>query len=85
MQALSKRSQELERLKSEWSGHSASLTSQHSASLNAERERALQAQTQAQARFEQERRELEQAHLDRVSRFVLFVFSRQLAVQPNSP
>ncbi len=66
LQALSKRTQELESLKSEWSSHSASLTSQHSASLNSERERALQTQTQAQARFEQERRELEQAHLDRV-------------------
>ena len=66
LQALSKRTQELEQLKADWSSHTTAMTSEHSVSLNAERERALQSQAQAQARYQQEKREVEQAHVDKV-------------------
>ena len=65
-QALRSRTQELESLKSDWSSHTALLTTQHSSSLNVEREKALQTQTQAQTCFEQEKKDLVQAHLERV-------------------
>lgn len=66
-QALSSRSQELERLKGEWSSQTAKLSSEHSAQLSSERERALQGQTEAQGRYEKEKRELEQSHAAKVS------------------
>ena len=66
-QALSGRSQELERLKGEWSSQTAKLSSEHSAQLSAERERALQSQTEAQSRYEKEKREIEQSHNTKVS------------------
>ena len=65
-QALSKRTQELERVKSDWSSHTVALTSEHSSSINAEREKALQGQVEVQARFEQAKKEMEQAHLEKV-------------------
>ena len=65
-QTLSARCQELERLKTEWSEHSAKLSGEHSAQLTAERERALAGQTEAQARHEREKRELEQSHAVKV-------------------
>ena len=54
-------------MKGEWSSHSAKLSSDHSAHLTAERERALQSQTEAQARHEAEKKELEQSHAAKVS------------------
>ena len=66
LQTLSARCQELERLKGEWSVHSAKLSGDHTAELTAERERALQTQSEAQGRHEREKRELEQSHTDKV-------------------
>ena len=64
--ALTSRSQELDRLKGEWSSHTASLSSEHMAQLTAERERALQTQTEAQARHEREKKELEHSQSAKV-------------------
>ena len=65
-QALAARTQELERLKSDWSSHTASLSTEHTTSLNLERERALESQKKAQWSFEQEKKDLERAHQERV-------------------
>lgn len=65
-QTLARRSQELESLKSEWSAHTSTLTSEHAASLTAEREKAVETQSLLQARSEQERREAEQTHASRL-------------------
>ena len=42
LQALANKTKELEKLKFDWSTHTASLTNEHSALLNAEKERAIQ-------------------------------------------
>lgn len=65
-QALNARTLELERLKSDWSSHTASLSSEHSSSLNSERARALDAQARSQLCFEQEKKNMERAHQTRV-------------------
>jgi len=67
-QVLATRTQELERLKSDWSSHTASLSTDHTAAINLERERALEAQKKAQQSFEQERRDLERTHQEKVRR-----------------
>ena len=66
-QTLSSRSQELNRLKSDWSAHTTSLSSEHTATLTTEREKALQVQADTRSRYEQEKREMEQAHSAKVS------------------
>ena len=66
MQTLSSRNQELNRLKSDWSAHTTTLSSEHTATLTAEREKALQTQTDIRSKHEQEKRELEQAHAAKV-------------------
>lgn len=66
MQTLNSRSQELSRLKSDWSAHSTTLSSEHTATLTAEREKALQIQTDIRSNYEQEKREVEQAHAAKV-------------------
>ncbi|CAI8034302.1 Spindle assembly abnormal protein 6 homolog [Geodia barretti] len=64
--SLSSRSQELERLRGEWSSHSAQLSSQHAAQLTAEREKNLHSQAELQARHDRNKRELEQSHASKV-------------------
>ena len=66
VQALSSRTRELERLKSEWSAHTTALANEHSAQLTAEREKGVASQEESQQRYEQEKRSLEQAHSARV-------------------
>ncbi|OXB66166.1 hypothetical protein ASZ78_012965 [Callipepla squamata] len=61
-QSLSEKSRELDKLKSEWTSYTASLTSKHTQELTAEKERALQAQTQYQQQHEQQKKELEALH-----------------------
>ena len=66
VQALCTRTLELERLKSDWSSYTATLTSEHSSSLNSERARALDTQATAQVGFEQEKKNMELAHQAKV-------------------
>ena len=66
-QTLSKRTSELESLRSEWSARTSSLSSEHSVSLAAEREKALQTQTEMAGKFAREKREMEETHAARVS------------------
>lgn len=68
MQTLSSRNQELNRLKSDWSAHTTTLSSEHTATLTAEREKALQTQTDIRSKHEQEKRELEQTQAAKVTR-----------------
>ncbi|NWX85119.1 SAS6 protein, partial [Nothoprocta pentlandii] len=61
-QSLSEKSQELEKLKNEWTTYTTTLTSKHSQELTNEKERALQAQSQYQQQHEQQKKELESLH-----------------------
>ncbi|KAJ7993273.1 hypothetical protein DPEC_G00270730 [Dallia pectoralis] len=61
-QTLSEKSRELDKLRSEWTSQTSSLSSRHSQDLTAERENALETQTRLQQQNEQLRRELEGAH-----------------------
>ncbi|KAG9350841.1 hypothetical protein JZ751_024730, partial [Albula glossodonta] len=62
-QTLSEKSRELDRLRSEWTSQTATLSNRHSQDLTAEREKALEIQTKLQQQNEQLRRELESSHL----------------------
>lgn len=66
-EALHNRTQELDKLKSDWSSRVAALTSEHASSLNVEREKSLRTQTEVQTRLEQEKRDLVKSHLDRLA------------------
>ncbi|XP_058515509.1 spindle assembly abnormal protein 6 homolog isoform X1 [Ochotona princeps] len=59
---LSEKTQELEKLRSEWASHTAALTSKHSQDLTNEKEKALQAQVQCQQQHEQQKKDLEILH-----------------------
>uniref|UniRef100_A0A4W4FKX2 Spindle assembly abnormal protein 6 N-terminal domain-containing protein n=1 Tax=Electrophorus electricus TaxID=8005 RepID=A0A4W4FKX2_ELEEL len=61
-QTLSEKSRELDRLRSEWTSQTTSLSSKHTLDLTTEREKALEVQTRLQQQNEQLRRELETAH-----------------------
>ncbi|NXN99901.1 SAS6 protein, partial [Rhinopomastus cyanomelas] len=61
-QSLSEKSRELDKLKSEWTSHTAALTNRHTQELTNEKERALQAQAQYQQQHEQQKKELENLH-----------------------
>ncbi|XP_028613151.1 spindle assembly abnormal protein 6 homolog [Grammomys surdaster] len=61
-ETLSEKLQELDKLRSEWASHTASLTSKHSQELTAEREKALQTQVQYQQQHEQQKKDLEALH-----------------------
>lgn len=61
-EALTARSQELDSLKSEWTTRLSDLSCRHAQEMNSVREKAIKTQTEAQQRYERERRELEQAH-----------------------
>ncbi|XP_036377106.1 spindle assembly abnormal protein 6 homolog [Megalops cyprinoides] len=62
-QTLSEKSRELDKLRSEWTSQTTTLSNQHCQDLTAEREKALELQTRLQQQNEQLRRELETAHL----------------------
>ncbi|XP_066209578.1 spindle assembly abnormal protein 6 homolog [Saccopteryx leptura] len=59
---LSEKTQELEKLRTEWASHTAALSSKHSQELTSEREKALQAQVQHQQQHEQQKKDLELLH-----------------------
>ncbi|KAL6055789.1 hypothetical protein STEG23_028749 [Scotinomys teguina] len=59
---LSEKTQELDKLRSEWASHTALLTNKHSQELTNEKEKALQAQVQYQQQHEQQKKELEALH-----------------------
>ncbi|XP_034355785.1 spindle assembly abnormal protein 6 homolog isoform X1 [Arvicanthis niloticus] len=61
-ETLSEKMQELEKLRSEWSSHTASLTNKHSQELTTEKEKALQTQVQYQQQHEQQKKDLEALH-----------------------
>ncbi|XP_019334596.1 spindle assembly abnormal protein 6 homolog isoform X4 [Alligator mississippiensis] len=61
-QSLSEKSRELDKLRSEWTSHTAALTNKHAQELTNEKEKALQAQTQCQQQHEQQKKELESIH-----------------------
>lgn len=61
-ETLSEKMQELDKLRSEWASHTASLTNKHSQELTAEKEKALQTQVQCQQQHEQQKKELETLH-----------------------
>ena len=65
-QALAARTQELERLKSDWSSHTTSLSAEHTATMNLERERVLEAQKKAQQNHNLEKKELEHVQQEKV-------------------
>ena len=49
------------------------MSSEHSVSMASEREKALQAQAELTSRFDKAKREMEQAHVTRVSTIYYFV------------
>ncbi|XP_052035322.1 spindle assembly abnormal protein 6 homolog isoform X1 [Apodemus sylvaticus] len=61
-ETLSEKMQELEKLRSEWASHTASLTNKHSQELTTEKEKALQTQVQYQQQHEQQKKDLEALH-----------------------
>ncbi|XP_074044350.1 spindle assembly abnormal protein 6 homolog [Macrotis lagotis] len=61
-QTLSEKIQELDKLRNEWTSHTAALTNKHSQELTNEKEKALQAQFQAQQQHEQQKKDLESMH-----------------------
>ncbi|NXT02268.1 SAS6 protein, partial [Jacana jacana] len=61
-QSLSEKSRELDKLKNEWTSHTAALTSKHTQELTNEKEKTLQAQAQYQQQHEQQKKELENLH-----------------------
>ncbi|NXS52024.1 SAS6 protein, partial [Brachypteracias leptosomus] len=61
-QSLSEKSQELDKLKNEWTSYTTALTNTHTQELTNEKERALQAQVQFQQQHEQQKKELENLH-----------------------
>ncbi|CAH1775917.1 unnamed protein product [Owenia fusiformis] len=62
-QALSARTRELDSLKVEWESRTSELSSRLSKDINTERERAVQIQSSSHQKYEREKRELEQAHM----------------------
>nr|XP_033477058.1 spindle assembly abnormal protein 6 homolog isoform X1 [Epinephelus lanceolatus] len=61
-QTLSEKTKELDKLRSEWTSQSSSLSSRHSQELQSEREKAVELQGRLQQQTEQLRHELESAH-----------------------
>ncbi|XP_052395149.1 spindle assembly abnormal protein 6 homolog [Carassius gibelio] len=61
-QTLSEKSRELDKLRSEWTSQTNSLSSRHMQDLTAEREKALEIQGRLQQQNEQLRQELESSH-----------------------
>ncbi|XP_029473291.1 spindle assembly abnormal protein 6 homolog isoform X2 [Rhinatrema bivittatum] len=61
-QALSEKSYELDRLRSDWTAQATALTNKHSQELTSEKEKVLQTQTQYQQQCEQQRKEMESLH-----------------------
>ncbi|KTG35814.1 hypothetical protein cypCar_00020688 [Cyprinus carpio] len=61
-QTLSEKSRELDKLRSEWTSQTTSLSSRHMHDLSAEREKALETQARLQQQNEQLRQELESSH-----------------------
>ncbi|XP_072500205.1 spindle assembly abnormal protein 6 homolog isoform X1 [Notamacropus eugenii] len=61
-QTLSEKIQELDKLRNEWTSHTAALTNKHSQELTHEKEKALQAQVHSQQQHEQQKKELENIH-----------------------
>lgn len=61
-QTLSEKSRELDKLRSEWTSQTTSLSSRHMQDLTAEREKALETQSRLQQQNEQLRQELESSH-----------------------
>nr|XP_020476501.1 spindle assembly abnormal protein 6 homolog [Monopterus albus] len=61
-QTLSEKTKELEKLRSEWTSQTSSLSSRHSQELQSEREKAMEFQSRLQQQTEQLRQELESAH-----------------------
>ncbi|XP_043856466.1 spindle assembly abnormal protein 6 homolog isoform X2 [Dromiciops gliroides] len=61
-QTLSEKVQELDKLRNEWTSHTAALTNKHSQELTNEKEKALQAQVQSQQQHEQQKKDLESIH-----------------------
>ncbi|KAM4629096.1 spindle assembly abnormal protein 6 homolog [Polymixia lowei] len=61
-QTLSEKTRELDKLRSEWTSQTSSLSSRHSQDLMSERENALEIQTRLQQQNDQLRQELESAH-----------------------
>ncbi|XP_062250917.1 spindle assembly abnormal protein 6 homolog isoform X1 [Platichthys flesus] len=61
-QTLSEKSKELDKLRSEWTCQSSSLSSRHSQELQLEREKAVELQSRLQQQIEQLRQDLESSH-----------------------
>ncbi|XP_066503824.1 spindle assembly abnormal protein 6 homolog [Hoplias malabaricus] len=61
-QTLSEKSRELDKLRSEWTSQTTSLSDRHTQDLTAEREKALEIQTRLQMQNDELRRELEATH-----------------------
>ncbi|XP_069574566.1 spindle assembly abnormal protein 6 homolog [Brachyistius frenatus] len=61
-QTLSEKTKELDKLRSEWTNQSSSLSSRHSQELQLEREKAVEVQSRFQQQSEQLRQELEKTH-----------------------
>ncbi|KAL4634871.1 hypothetical protein GN956_G14383 [Arapaima gigas] len=62
-QTLAEKSRELDKLRSEWTSQTSTLSNQYSQDLTAEREKALEIQTKLQQQNDQLRKELESTHL----------------------
>lgn len=59
---LSEKIQELDKLRNEWTSHTAALSNKHSQELTKEKEKALQAQVHSQQQHEQQKKDLETLH-----------------------
>ncbi|KAF6017422.1 SASS6 [Bugula neritina] len=62
-EALESRTAELTSMKVQWEGKLSELQAKHAHSLNMEKEQAMKTQSATQQRFQQEKRDLEQAHM----------------------
>ncbi|XP_029356524.1 spindle assembly abnormal protein 6 homolog [Echeneis naucrates] len=61
-QTLSEKTKELDKLRSEWTTQTSSLSSRHSSELQSEREKTMELQSRLQQQTEQLRQDLETAH-----------------------
>lgn len=78
---LQSKSRELEDLRAEWSMKSADLTAKKAEEISLEREKAMQTQVSVQQRFEREKKELEQAHMNIVKEFEIKIRNLQSGIQ----
>ncbi|XP_011404281.1 PREDICTED: spindle assembly abnormal protein 6 homolog [Amphimedon queenslandica] len=66
-EVLKHRTQELEKLKSDWSARTSSLVNEHTAALTSTKEKAIENMVQAQEKHEREKKELETSYNTKIA------------------